>query len=457
MCGWYVDCSVATVRRWSGTVEQTSQLLDRPGRGRQPLFDQAWQLRVIGFYCQSTLPGCRCWSFSWAESYLNRHLEILGRTISASTIHRIVQGHSLRPHRVDYFLHISDPDFFPKMEHIIALYLNPPPYLFCMDECSGIQVLERLALPITSNDGIRIESEYKRQGTRDFIGIFEVATGQVFGDCTPNHLKETITEIFRQHVARQPSDAVLHYICDNLAAHSTEVLCRAVAELSGVSYPDLKTAKQRRQWLQSEDKRIIFHFTPYHGSWLNLIEIWFALLHAKCIKGRSSASVDEFSEAILSFRDTWNENFAHPYTWTYRGKGLAEKVVRRFCQWMTLEPEALKQKYLDKQLHLMINLARDYWNQVPEKQWRDLQDVLVDHQDYLERCMAGSQKTEAARADLLRRLNEKLRPPVAVQSPGHPSFHSTWQRMDGVNAAGVITLPRCSGASRLPVWRLAAQ
>ncbi len=408
MCIWYLDCSLATVRRWSWAVEQTSQLLDRRGRGRQPLFDEGLRLRVIGFYCQSPLSGVRCWSFSWAASYLNRHLEILGSTISASTIHRILRGHRLRPHRVDYFLSISDPDFFPKMEHIIALYLNPPPYLFCMDECTGIQALERVAPAITNDDGMRIEFEYKRQGRRDFIGILEVATGQVFGHCTDNHLKETVTEVFAEHVLQQPVDAPLHYICDNLAGHSTEVFCQAVAELSGVSYPPLKTAKQRRQWLQSDEKRIIIHFTPYHGSWLNLIEIWFAILNAKCLKGRSFASVGELSKTILSFRDTWNENFAHPFNWTYTGKGLAEKVVRRFCQWVTLETDTLKQKYLHKQLRLMINLTRDYRDQVPERQWRDLQGVLVDHQDYLERCMAGSQETETARATLLRRLKGSL-------------------------------------------------
>ncbi|MCP4546837.1 MAG: hypothetical protein GY835_10280 [bacterium] len=116
----------------------------------------------------------------------------------------------------------------------------------------------------------------------------------------------------------------------------------------------------------------------------------------------------ELSETILSFRDTWNENFAHPFNWTYTGKGLAEKVVRRFCQWVSLEPDTLKQKYLHKQLRLMINLTRAYWDQVPERQWRDLQGVLADHQDYLERCMADSRETETARATLLRRLKGSL-------------------------------------------------
>lgn len=409
-CAWYLGCSLRTVRRWSVAVTQTSQLFDKVGRGSQPLFDDASRLKVIGFYCQSPLPGCRCWSFAWAAGYLNRHQEMLGRSISASTIHRIVRAHSLRPHLVRYFLHISDPDFFPKMEHLIELYMNRPRHLFCLDECNGIQALERLALPIVDNEGTRLESEYKRRGTRDFIAILEVATGQMFGHVRPNHLKETITEVFSEHVARQPTDAVLHYICDNLAAHSTEVFCRAVAEHSGVSYPSLETAKLRRTWLQSDEKRIIIHFTPYHGSWLNLIEIWFAILHNKCLKGRSSDSVDELSEAILTFLETWNEHFAHPFKWAYRGQGLAKKVVRRFCQWLTLESDALKQKFLHKQVRLLTNLARDYWNQVPERLWRELQCGLADRKDYLERCMAGSEDTEIAIAALHRRLTETLTP-----------------------------------------------
>jgi transposase len=405
LCVWYVGCSLSTVRRWSVAVQEAKQLLDKPRRGRQPVFDEALQLKLIGFYCQSPLSGCARWSISWAASYLNKHLQILGRSISKSTIHRTLRRHSLRPHLLRYFLHISDPDFFAKMEHLIELYIKPPRHLFCLDECNGIQALQRLALPIVSNNGTRLESEYKRRGTRDFIGILEVATGEVFGHCTPNHLKETVAEVFSEHVAQQPAEAVLHYICDNLAAHSTEVLCEAVAELSGVSCPRLKTAEKRRRWLQSEEKRIIVHFTPYHGSWLNLIEIWFAILHTKCLKARSFDSVEQLSEAILCFRDTWNEHFAHPFKWAYRGEGLAEKVVRRFCQWLTLEADSLTQKFLHKQLRLLLNLARDYWPQVPQTLWQNLQHGLADHENYLQRCIDGSQETEDALAELIQHLD----------------------------------------------------
>jgi hypothetical protein len=63
------------------------------------------------------------------------------------------------------------------------------------------------------------------------------------------------------------------YIMDNLNTHFNDEFCKAVAELSNVTYDPLKTGFERRQWLQRENKRIVIHFTPFHGSWLNMIEI----------------------------------------------------------------------------------------------------------------------------------------------------------------------------------------
>lgn len=58
--------------------------------------------------------------------------------------------HSLKPHRNRYFLQITDPDFFPKREHLILIYQNPPEYLFCFDESTCLQAKARFApdLPV---------------------------------------------------------------------------------------------------------------------------------------------------------------------------------------------------------------------------------------------------------------------------------------------------------------------
>ena len=72
--------------------------------------------------------------------------------------------------------------------------------------------------------------------------------------------------------------SVIHYIMDNLSTHYHDDCCQTVAELSRVPYSPLKTGAERRQWLQSQHKRIVVHFVPFHASWLNMVEIWFRIL-----------------------------------------------------------------------------------------------------------------------------------------------------------------------------------
>ncbi len=405
---WYLECSLSTVRRWSPAPEETAQLLDRTRSGRPPIFSEATCLRVIAFYCQCPLSGCRGWSFSWAAQHLSQNPEIIGRTITSSTIHRILKKHGLRPHLIRYFLHITDPDFFPKMERLIALYLDPPQHLFCLDECTAIQALERIAVRMVTDHGIKIEFEYKRHGTRDLFSIFDVRTGRVFGKVTDNHRQETFVEVLAEHVRQQPADAVLHYICDNLAGHSTELVCRKVAELSGIPCPPLNSAPERKLWLQSDQKRIVFHFTPFHGSWLNQVELWFGIVAAKCLKGQSFRSVDELSEALLAFHNTWNEHFAHPFNWTYTGDGLHEKVVRRVTDWLVLKAKKLDRKFLHKQIKLLSNLARDYWPGVPTKRWASLLQAVLDSREYLTGIIDGHGETRNDLASLTVRLSSCL-------------------------------------------------
>ncbi|KKL82931.1 hypothetical protein LCGC14_1979840 [marine sediment metagenome] len=237
-------------------------------------------------------------------------------TMSHSTIGRILKMHALRPHLRKYFLTITDPEFFPKMEHIIELYLNPPEYLFCFDECTGIQAIQRLApdFPVSAGSTFSREFQYKRNGTTDLIAFLRPKTGKVFARCTDNHNTETLVKVFTEHVKRQPKDADLHYICDNYSTHFNDAFCKAVAKLSGIIYTPLKTGKERRHWLQSGNKRITIHFLPFHGSWLNMIEIWFGLLADKCLKNGWFESVEALMQAIIAFIETWDKYFAHPFT-----------------------------------------------------------------------------------------------------------------------------------------------
>jgi len=383
----FTETHPKTVFRWVCRIEEGKPLTDAKRSGRPRHFSESARLMTIAVYCQHSppLPGIHQWSLRDAQAYFKEHPETLGSPISHATIQRILLEHALRPHRQKYYLQITDPDFFPKMEHVIGLYSNPPRNLYCFDECTCIQALKRLTptLPPDPNQPALEDFDYRRNGTTDLLAFLNPATGKVYGQCTENHNRHTLCEVFSTHVGMHSPDAVIHYVMDNLGAHYHNDFCRTVAELSKVPYTPLKTGIERRQWLQSPDKRIVVHFVPFHASWLNMVEIWFGILKRKCLKHDQFFSVEQLREAIMAFIETWNEFYAHPFNWSYTGAGLHEKAVRRFSRLLSIETDQMDAKFLTGQLLLMSNLAEKYLNFVPQADWLHFIQVATDKAAYI--------------------------------------------------------------------------
>jgi transposase len=399
---WFTDCSIPTVNNWMARVAQHDNLKDQKRSGRPLLYLEAVQLRTIAFYCQTApLVGCNSWSLRWAETYLKKYPDTIGHSISRSTIQRFLDNHALRPHLHKYFLMITDADFFPKMEKIIDLYLNQPDFLFNFDERTAMQAIARLnpCLPVDINRLVYDEFDYTRHGTLDLLAFLNPKTGKVFGRCTSNHNTQTLIQVFNEHWNTLPSDAQINYIMDNLSTHFNDDFCKAVAEASKEKYFPLKTGQQRRQWLQDNNKRIVIHFLPFHGSWLNMIEIWFGILNQKCLKHQSFTSVEHLLQTVYDFIKTWNNDFAHPFSWTYTGAGLQEKVVSRFCKLLVMESKQIEIKFLTKQLLLVTKIAQQYKNQVANKYWNHLVNLVDQKQNFISSIINSS--------DVKQRQNQK--------------------------------------------------
>ena len=410
---WFTNCHPRTVGRWVVRVGRGEPITDRPRSGHPVVFGEEPRLKTIAFFCQTpALPGCTRWTLRDAERHFAAHPEVTGCSMSRSAIARVLAEHALRPHIRQYFLQITDPQFFPKMDHLIALYLAPPEHLFCFDECTGVQAVERLApnLPPTIGYPLAKEFQYRRHGTTDIMAFLEPSTGDVFCRCTDDHTTKTLSRVFTEHVELQPKNDALHYICDNLSTHFNNEFCATVAALSGVEYTPLKTGIERRLWLQSAGKRIAVHFTPFHGSWLNMVEIWFGILADKCLKDGSFKSQQALVRNIDDFAYTWNQHLAHPFSWTYRGEGLHGKAVRRFMRLLHMESSQMEIRFLTKQLQLMGNIAREYGKLVDIGDWRRLHELLIEKQGYLHGIIAaGPKESQRAKAMLaLQSMSELL-------------------------------------------------
>lgn len=410
----FIGCHASIVERW----KKRNDVADLPRSGRPPIFSESQQLRLIGFYCQTLSKYGGRWSFRTAACYLNTCPGDVG-SFSKSTINRVLLNHNLKPHRSKYFLSITDPDFFPKMESLVTLLLKPPKNLYAFDESPGIQVLQRLSPNLrTEKTKIRLEEfEYIRNGTLDLFVCLEVNTGKMKCEVHSDHCTETLLGYMENHFSQAPKSESLHYILDNLNTHCSYKVCKLVSKYSEVKCPpenELSSMKKRKEWLESSDKRIVFHFTPFHGSWLNPAEVGISIIGAKCFQ-ESYSCADEMCESIMTFVEFRNRFTARPFNWKYKGEDLHEKAVKRFTQQLNgVEIEKTELRILTKQFLLMKNLLRDYKHKVPDPYWEGFKTAFSEREEIFNQRIADEkgpirkERAQSAIDELRKALNDFL-------------------------------------------------
>lgn len=184
--------------------------------------------------------------------------------------------------------------FVAAMEDVLAVYTrphDPSRPLVCLDETSKQLVAEtRTPLPMRAGQTARYDYEYRRNGTANLFMLFAPLEGW-------RHVKVTRqrTAIDYAHVLRDLSD--LHFaaaerivlVQDNLNTHAPSSL-----------YEAFPPAEARRLI-----ERFEWHYTPKHGSWLNLAEAELAVLSSQCLDRRiqDAAALAREVTAWLSHRN----------------------------------------------------------------------------------------------------------------------------------------------------------
>ncbi len=175
--------------------------------------------------------------------------------------------------------------------------------MLCIDEKPGVQALERRYPSRGMRKGRpkRVEFEYRRHGTRNIFAAFNVKTGEVLVEVTPNRKTPRVMAFLDRILRRYPRGPVT-MITDNI--HT-------------------RRGAAAKEWL-ARHPRVSFVFTPFHGSWLNQVEIWFGILTSKLLRHASFHSVRALAGAVLRFARHWNEQMARPFRWTYTGRVLSK-------------------------------------------------------------------------------------------------------------------------------------
>jgi hypothetical protein len=200
------------------------------------------------------------------------------------------------------------------------------------DEKTGMQALERLheTKPVRPGLVERREFEYIRHGTLSLIANFNVVTGKVVSPSIgPTRTEADYVAHIERTIATDPGAGWV-FVNDQLDTHCSATLVELVARCCGIEEGlgvkgkrgILKSKKTRKKFLEDPSHRIRFVYTPRHCSWLNQVEIWFAILARRLLRRSSFSSVEDLRSRALEFIAYFNSVLAKPFRWTYTGRPL---------------------------------------------------------------------------------------------------------------------------------------
>lgn len=295
-------CSKGMVGKWRARFLKTrlEGLYDepRPGAPRKIGDDQIEQIVIQTL--ESTPRGQTHWS--------TRELA-KASGLSRMTISRIWRAFGLQPHRSETFKLSPDPLLVEKVRDIAGLYMNPPDHalVFCVDEKSQIQALDRTQpmLPMRPGQLERRTHDYKRHGTTSLFAALDLKSGRVIGQLHRRHRSQEFRRFLDTIEANVPADLDVHIVLDNYGTHKTALI---------------------RNWF-AKRPRFHLHFTPTYGSWINLVERWFAEITNKRIRRGIFRSVKELEAAIREYLDIHNER-PKPFVWTKTADEILASMAR---------------------------------------------------------------------------------------------------------------------------------
>jgi transposase len=203
------------------------------------------------------------------------------------------------------------------MEEVLQLYTSPfdPDYpLVCFDESSKQLISEtREPLPPQPGQPERFDYEYQREGVSNLFMFFEPLTGDRHVEVTDQRTSIDYAQQMKYLVdERHPQAKKIRVVQDNLNTHVKASLYKAFAP-----------AEARRILDKLE-----FHYTPKHGSWLNMAEIELSVLNRQCLDRRISDK-DVLTNEVAAWEKRRNQNFS-PVDWRFTTEDARIKLKRLY-------------------------------------------------------------------------------------------------------------------------------
>ena len=180
------------------------------------------------------------------------------------------------------------------MEDVLDVYQRPSDVkrpLVCLDEASK-QLLSdaRPALPLAPGQPLREDSEYVRNGTASLFMVSAPLLGWRHVEVTDRRTRKDFAQVIKTLVDEQFAEAEkIVLVLDNLNTHGPASLYEAFAPAEAKRLTD----------------KLEVHYTPKHGSWLNMAEIELSVLARQCLAARMDSKAN-LQEQVTAWQERRN-------------------------------------------------------------------------------------------------------------------------------------------------------
>jgi len=237
-------------------------------------------------------------------------------SVSDSSVWRWLHEDAIRPWFHRSWIYPRDPKFIEKAGKVLDLYakqwesepLQPNDYVIGADEKTSIQA--RIRKHPTGSPGsgepMKVEHEYTRGGALTYFAAWDVHRARIFGRCEAKSGIKPFSRLVDQVMSQPPYNTAdrVFWIIDNGSSHRGQ--------------PSVERLKKK--W-----KNAIAVHLPIHASWLNQIEIYFAIVQKKVLTPNDFPNLNAVKERLLNFQIRYQQ-VAHPFSWKFTRKDLKEKL-----------------------------------------------------------------------------------------------------------------------------------
>jgi transposase len=262
-----------TKRRFvEGNLERALSEEQRPGAERKLTGKE--EALLVATACTSPPPGRARWTLELLADAMVKLTD--HESLSSETVRRRLAENGLKPWRRDMWcIPKVDGEYVARMEDVLDLYAETPDPkrpVVCFDE-SPVQLIGEVRQPIPAKPGQleRYDYEYRRNGTVNLFIVLDVNRPWRKVKLTERRTAADYAQCMRELTdVHYPDADCIRVVQDNLSTHSV-----------GALYEAFPPAEARHIL-----RRLEFHYTPKHASWLNMVESEIGVLRGQCLDRR---------------------------------------------------------------------------------------------------------------------------------------------------------------------------